>query len=105
VARRTSHKLTAMFFGPFLVIARVGVVAYKLQLPDDSKIHPVFHVSQLRKHVGTKPTTSTLPVIDEVGLMTARPVAVLDRSLGKQGHKAVVYVLIQWSTSSKEDAT
>ena len=31
-------------------------------------------------------------------------IAVLDRKLGKQGNKVVVYVLIQWSTGSKEDA-
>jgi len=44
-------------------------------------------------------------LIDDQGLLAAEPIAVLDRRLGKQGHKAVVYVLIQLSTGSKEDAT
>ena len=80
-------------------------MAYKLQLPPTSKIHPVFHISQLRQHIGQCPSQPTLPDIDDQGLLAAEPIAVLDRRLGKQGHKAVVYVLIQWSIGSKEDAT
>jgi len=53
VAARTSQMLAARFFRPFPIPARVGVIAYKLQLPIQSKIHPVFHVSQLKKHVGS----------------------------------------------------
>lgn len=64
VKKRWNHKLSPKFFGPFLVIARVGKVAYKMQLPPRSKVHPIFHVSQLKKHVGTTPVQSVLPVVD-----------------------------------------
>lgn len=30
--------------GPFLILARVGQVVYKVQLPPSSQYHPVFHV-------------------------------------------------------------
>ena len=43
-------KLGTIFIEPFRVIARVGKVAYLLDLLEElSQIHSTFHVSQLRK--------------------------------------------------------
>ena len=44
----TPGKLQRKFVGPFRVIETIGEQAYRLALPDDWKIHPVFHVSLLR---------------------------------------------------------
>lgn len=49
VATRTNQKLAFRCFGPFKILERIGAVAYKHQLPQASTIHPVFHVSQLRR--------------------------------------------------------
>ena len=46
-----TRKLNPRFIGPFPVVARVGRVAYKLELPAMySALFPVFHVSKLRAY-------------------------------------------------------
>lgn len=54
-------KLSPRYYGPYMVLAKVGQVAYKLQLPEDSQIHPVFHVSSLKKFNGGQFPIYTLP--------------------------------------------
>lgn len=45
-----SHpKLMKWYFGPFQIVQKVGPVAYQLQLPVDSRIHPMFHYSLLKQ--------------------------------------------------------
>lgn len=49
-ALRPSKKLQHRFIGPYQITAKVSPVAYKLELPSDLRIHPVFHVSLLRHY-------------------------------------------------------
>ena len=45
-------KLASWYIGQFKIRPRVGEVAYRLVLPPElSRIHPVFHVSMLRKYI------------------------------------------------------
>ena len=98
-------KLSAKFFGPYQVVERIGVVAYKLQLPAEAKIHLVFHVSQLKLHVGPVATPTPLPLLTEDGVLDKEPLAILDRRFAKRFGKAVTEVLVQWKNTFPEDAT
>lgn len=53
LGKHAHPKLAPSFAGLFQVISKVGPVAYRLALPQDGGIHPVFHVSVLQKAVGT----------------------------------------------------
>ncbi|XP_058784573.1 uncharacterized protein LOC131659393 [Vicia villosa] len=66
VQRRTSQKLSKRFFGPFRILRRIGPIAYELQLPSSSRIHPVFHVSQLRAYHGSDPQRDMVPIPDYI---------------------------------------
>jgi hypothetical protein len=60
------HKLAPKFYGPYTILKCVGQVAYQLALPGHSKLHPVFHVSCLKKVIGTKCQIQThLPELDK----------------------------------------
>ena len=44
--------MVAKYYGPFQIEEKVGAVAYKIKLPPDARIHPVFHVFLLKKKIG-----------------------------------------------------
>lgn len=81
---KIASKLAVKYFGPYKVIEKIGNVAYKLQLPPESHIHPVFHVSLLKKSIGSTSTVrSTIPALPEEDFLPAEPIAILDRRLVK----------------------
>ncbi|KAI4355569.1 hypothetical protein L6164_004329 [Bauhinia variegata] len=105
INNRPFHKLSALYYGPYQVLERIGNVAYKLALPSDAKIHDVFHVSLLKKHHGQKIPQSTLPPFSEEGDMPIVPIAILDRRMKKKKNQAITEVLIQWAHTTAEEAT
>jgi hypothetical protein len=53
------QKLVPKFYGPYTILKHVGQVAYHLDFPSSSKLHPIFHVSCLKKVIETKCQTQT----------------------------------------------
>jgi len=85
VANRPYSKLAFKYYSPYTVLERVGTVAYKLQLPPGSLIHPVFHISQLKSfHPNYTPVYVDLPKVRDLSIVDTRPEAILERRLVKK---------------------
>lgn len=103
-------KLHSKYYGPFRVTEKVGPVAYKLLLPEDCKLHPTFHVSQLKKHLGPQAIPNpNLPLINADGTILLEPEKLLERKLvpRTQGDIQIPVVrwLIKWCNMDEKDAT
>ena len=97
---RRSQKLAVRYYGPFKVLQKIGTVAYRLDLPPDSRIHPIFHVSKLKKKLGEViQPQGQLPPLAEDGSLHPFPEAILAKRLVKRGNSTDVEVLIQWHGS------
>lgn len=93
-ARRFCQKLAARFYGPFKVLERVGKVAYRLELPETCKIHPVFHISQLKQVLGASHTNTPLPEkLNNDDELFLQPEELLDYRYDVHGR---LEVLVQW---------
>ncbi|XP_042962490.1 uncharacterized protein LOC122296762 [Carya illinoinensis] len=105
---RIGDLLSKKDYGPFKVIERLGDVAYRLELPPTSKLHPVFHVTMLKKRVGdSKLIMEELLRFDEEGRMLLQPKEALDYRVITRGRKRrkVWQVLIQWGGVPRAEAT
>lgn len=106
LAKRINEKLSPRFYGPFQITKAVGQVAYQLQLPPETKIHPVFHVSQLKQFIGDPPASPTIPpqLTPEL-VMDTTPAEVLDIKYSTTTPTEVSEVLIQWDKLPVYEAT
>ncbi|CAN1156676.1 hypothetical protein LINPERHAP2_LOCUS21088 [Linum perenne] len=94
------HKLLPKFYGPYEVIGWIGEVAYRLALPAQARIHPVFHVSMLKDARGCgQGESETVPpeVLPEI----PTPQTILERRV-RRGREEV---LVHWSDSSPADSS
>jgi hypothetical protein len=100
------QKMVPKFYGPYMVLKNVGQVAYQLDFPYHSKLHPIFHVSFLNNVIGTKCQTQTnLPELEEEGSIWLHPQAVLDQREHRLCHRTIKEVLVQWKDTTPVDAT
>ena len=103
-----AKKLSPRYMGPFDVIEKVGEVSYRIALPPQlSRLHDVFHVSQLKKY-HSDPSHVIEP--EEVELednLTYRvePERILDVKDKQLRNKTIRLVKVFWRGMTPGDAT
>ncbi|XP_070054162.1 uncharacterized protein [Nicotiana tomentosiformis] len=91
-------KLSPQYIGPFEVLGSIGEVAYKLALPPSLlSVHPVFHVSILRKYFGDLSHVLDFSTVqlDEDLTYDVEPMAILGRQVRKLKSKNIASVKVQ----------
>ena len=101
-------KLSPRFTSPYEILERVGLVAYRLELPLElAKLHDVFHVSILWRY--RSDTSHILPIQDiqvqEDFTLSEESKAILDREIRQLQNKQVPLVKVLWQHHGMEEAT
>jgi hypothetical protein len=101
-----SLKLTTKFYGPFKVTEKIGVASYRLQLAESAEIHPIFHVSQLKQHLGPKVVPqANLPLVTSEGYIKTEQFTVLETRALSRRDEIVTQWRVHWHNLTTDQAT
>jgi len=102
------NKLAPRYVGPFEILNRIRLVAYRLALPPIlERIHNVVHVSQLRKYIPDPDhiiSYGPLQIQKDMSY-TEEPVQILDRKEKQLRSKIISLVKVLWRNQHIEEAT
>ncbi|GJS37230.1 putative reverse transcriptase domain-containing protein [Tanacetum coccineum] len=94
-------KLNPRYIGPFKIIAKVGTVAYQLELPEQlSRVYSTFHVLNLKKCMSGE--TLDIPLdeiqIDDKLYFIEEPVEIMDREVKRLKQGRIPIVKVRWNS-------
>jgi hypothetical protein len=92
---RPSNKLDSVFLGPYRILEKIGSHAVRLDFPASIKIHPVVHVSLLKKYVANS-IPSRLPTPPPPVLIANTRHYEVERILDSRRYYGKIQYLIQW---------
>ncbi|GKB32863.1 putative reverse transcriptase domain-containing protein [Tanacetum coccineum] len=95
------EKLNPRYIGPFKVLAKVGTVAYRLELPQQlSRVHSTFHVSNLKKCLSDEPLAISLDEIhiDDKLHFVEQPVEIMDREVKWLKQSRIPIIKVRWNS-------
>ncbi|GKA76698.1 hypothetical protein Tco_0783159 [Tanacetum coccineum] len=93
-------KLNPRYIGPFKILAKVGTVAYRLELPEQlSRVYSIFHVSNLKKCFSDEPLAIPLDEIqiDDKLNFIEEPVKIMDREVKRPKQSRIPIVKVCWN--------
>ena len=93
--KRPKKKLSHRFAGPFRIQDVVGKQAYRLFLPSDYSVHPVFHVSLLEPYQRRLGDVET-PVLPHPELVDDTPEWEVEQILDRRRRKGKLEYLVRW---------
>ncbi|GJX19134.1 putative nucleotidyltransferase, ribonuclease H [Tanacetum coccineum] len=91
-------KLAPRYVGPFEILERIGLIAYRLRLPWElSSVHDTFHVSNLKKCLADASLHVPLEEIkvDKTLRFVEEPVDIMDRKVKKLKRKKIALVKVR----------
>ncbi|GJS87342.1 putative reverse transcriptase domain-containing protein [Tanacetum coccineum] len=94
-------KLAPRYVGPFEILERIGLVAYRLRLPEElSSVHDTFHVSNLKKCLANANLHVPLEEIkvNKTLCFVEERVEIMDREIKKLKRRKIVLVKIRWNS-------
>ncbi|GKB04117.1 putative reverse transcriptase domain-containing protein [Tanacetum coccineum] len=94
-------KLNPRYIGPFKIIAKVGTIPYRIELPEQvSRVHSTFHVSNLKKCLSDE--TLAIPLdeiqIDEKLHFIEEHVKIRDREVKRLNQSRIPILKVRWNS-------
>ncbi|GKD19702.1 putative reverse transcriptase domain-containing protein [Tanacetum coccineum] len=94
-------KLNPRYIGPFKVLAKVGTVAYRLELRQQlSRVHSTYHVFNLKKCLSDEPLAILLDEIhiDDKLYFVKEPVEIMDHEVKRLNQSRIPIIKVRWNS-------
>ncbi|GJZ91711.1 putative reverse transcriptase domain-containing protein [Tanacetum coccineum] len=101
-------KLALRYVGPFKILERIGLIAYRLRLPEElNSVHDTFHVSNLKKCLADASLHVSLDEIkvDKTLCFVEEPVEIMDREIRKLKRRKIAFVKVRWNSKRGPEFT
>ncbi|GJW43481.1 hypothetical protein Tco_0072280 [Tanacetum coccineum] len=105
---RKKGKLAPRYVGPFEILKRIGLVAYRLRLLEElNSVHDTFHVSNLKKCLADANLHVPLDEIkvDKTLRFVEEPVEIMNREIKKLKRRKITLMKVRWNSKRSPEFT